>query len=292
MIALQFWLSVMLIPVCSAVGLLGGPLLGFPAAGGSTGSVIGLFAGLVLSLINISAFARETPRPKEGSGGPKVEKRFPLINCLWGPLSLLAGAGIYTAVSTIAATPIFVPPLRLEPTLFPELATTLDKALAAFRIGIAIAATLALFAALIPGRRDRLTVSGVAWVPVLAATMPWFTIVLGLTHAAQVAFAATAVTLAGLACFIRANDEAAAAPTAGRISFFALEAVYVSFLSALAAVIVFEFISSRDGIGYAIVNAMQMFDTARAVSAVAVVWLAVAVLSFVVRCAQSIATRD
>jgi ABC-type nitrate/sulfonate/bicarbonate transport system permease component len=114
----------------------------------------------------------------------------------------------------------------------------------------------------------------------------------GISHFTHIAFAVPAVTLAGIPCFMRTHDEAASASAvAGRIIFFVLEAVYVSFLSGLAAVIVIEFFSGRDGVGYAIINAWQVLETARAVAAIALVWLVVAALSFVVRCTQSIATQ-
>jgi ABC-type nitrate/sulfonate/bicarbonate transport system permease component len=264
------------------------------AVWGPIGSRLGVLTGVVASFAVIAAtFSSLTAEPTKagGSGAPPIAAHFPFINCLWGPLSLVAGAAVYSAVSSIAAAPLFVPPLRLELSAFPELVTTLDKALVASWIGITIAATLAFLAALVRERRGGLTVSGIAWAPVLASTLPFFMLVFGISHLAHITFAATAVTLAGIPCFIRANDEAASTPAAGRVIFFVLEAVYVSFLSALAAVVVIEFIISRDGIGYAILNAMQLFDPAKVVDAIALVWLSVALLSFIVRCTQSIATR-
>ncbi len=285
MMHLPLWLSITLIPICS---ILASALLG------PLGSPLGFFTGMAASFALIAAtFSRpKLEMPKAGaSGPPPIAAQFPLINCLWGPLSLVAGAAIYSIVSSIAAAPLFVPPLRLELSALPELVTTLDKALVACRIGIVIAATLALLAALIRGRRGELSIPSVAWAPVLAATLPCFTLAFGISHLAHITFAAIAAALAGLPCFIRAHDEAASTPAAGRTIFFVLEAVYVSFLAALAAVIAIEFFTSRDGIGYTIVNAMALLDTARAVEAIALVWLFVAAVSLIVRCAQGIATR-
>jgi hypothetical protein len=285
MIHLQLWLSITLIPICSMLA---------SAVWGPIGNPLGFLIGVALSLAVLAATVSRLKAglPKaDASGPPPVAAHFPFVNCLWGPLSLAAGAAIYSAVSSVAAAPVFVPPLRLELSALPELVTTLDKALVASRIGIVSAATLALFAALIRGRRGELSVPSIAWAPVLASTLPFFMLVFGISHLAHITFAAIAVALAGIPCFIRAHDKAASSPAAGRIVFFVLEAVYVSFLSALAAVIVIELITSRDGIGYAIVNAMQMFDTAKTVEAIALVWLFVALLSFVVRCTQSVATR-
>jgi hypothetical protein len=285
MIQVQLWLSILLIPICSILA----------STWGSIPGRAGLGVGVALLFATISGVFRglETEPPK--SGAPRAREiaaPFPWVNCLWGPLSLVAGAAIYSAVSSIMDAPLFVPPLHPELSALPELATTFDKALDAFRIGVPIAATLALPAALVRDGRGGVAVAPIAWAPVLAATMPCFMLAFGITHFTQIVFAAAAVTLTGLAYFVRTYDEAASAPVAaGRIMFFVLEAIYASFVAGLAAVIVIEFISGRDGVGYSIVMAIQLLNTARAVAAIALVWLAVAFLSFAVRLLQSIATR-
>ena len=227
--------------------------------------------------------------PKSGHGD---RERFPLRDCLWGPLSVVAGGLLYAAVSrSLAGFPasIWAPPPELKLSQLPDLVTTVGHALLAAGIGVAVAATLAFFAAMIGIARTGRSVPGVAWVPVLAAGAPYLSLVFGFGLAAHVGFAAAAVALAGVPYFARANDEAAAAPAAvGRIVCFVLEAFYASFLVGLAAVIVMEFTGSLEGIGFVIMKASVVFDVGTTLSDIALVWLAVALLSFIVRCLQSV----
>jgi hypothetical protein len=280
---------------------------------GAMGGLSGLLLGLVVSLAALYAIsAANPPKPAaETSGKPETRDamRFPLINCIWGPLSAVAGAAAYEAVSAIASKspvavlivpppiydavasiisePLLVPPLRVDFSLFPEMAATAGKVLSAFQAGVVIAATLALFAALIRRRSAGLRVSSIAWIPVLPAAVPYLIVLFGLVRPPQIV-AVTAVTLAGLPNLIRANDESSS-PAAGRILFLVLDAVYTCLIAGLAAVIAMEVVvGGTDGVGSAIVRSMQVLETARAVAAVALVWLAVAALSFAVRCGQSI----
>jgi hypothetical protein len=281
------------------------------------GGLAGLFFGLIVSFAALYAIFISVDPPKHEAETPESRSaaRFPLSNCLWGPLSFAAGVAIYEAVSSIADRDpavawivppmlydllydllsdvlpdgLFVPPLKVDLSLLPVMRTTVDKALFAFQTGVPIAATLAFFAALIRPRRGRLRISGIAWIPVAAASAPGFIMLFGLGRPPQVWFAAMAVTLAGFLGFLRPNDELPYLPTAtGRVLFLVLEAVYAGLIASLASVIVMEVISGTDGMGYVIVQSMQTFDIARTVAAVALVWLAAALLSFVVRCAQSI----
>jgi hypothetical protein len=283
------WLSIIFFS-CSS--MLGSAWLGL------IGGLSGLFSGMILSFVALSAIFRgvNSRRPKgETSGKPEIQNatRFPLYNCIWGPLSLLFGAVIYQVISSIASNTLLVPPLQVDFSLLPEMLKTVDEVLSASQIGVMIAATMAFLTALIRNPREGLHVSGIAWIPVLIATVPCFVVTFGLGRLTDVSFAATAVILAGLPRFIRSNAELASSPVAtGRIMFFVLEAVYTSLISGLTAVIVIEFFSGRSGVGYSIMLSTQLFEIARLVAAIALVWLAVALLSFVVRCAQSIVVRS
>jgi hypothetical protein len=277
------------------------------------GGLAGLFFGLIGSFAALYAIFSSIDPPKHEAETPESRNaaRFPLSNCLWGPLSFAAGVAIYEAIFFIASRDpivasivppilydllsdvvpdgLFVPPLKVDLSLLPVMRATAGKALSAFQTGVPIAATLAFFAAMIRPRRGRLRISGIAWIPVAAASAPGFIMLFGLGRPPQVWFAAMAVTLAGFLGFLRPNDELPYLPTAtGRVLFLVLEAVYAGLIASLASVIVMEVISGTDGMGYVIVQSMQTFDIARTVAAVALVWLAAALLSFVVRCAQSI----
>jgi hypothetical protein len=288
------WLSIVSFTCCS---ILGATQLG--VMGGLAGLTFGMIVSFAaLSAILASVNSKQPTQATSGMSDSLHGTHFPLSNCVWGPLSLAAGAATYNVVGTIVRDRdpgLFVPPLRVEWLLsaFPELMTTFDKVLSASHVGLLTAATLAFFTALMRGRNEGMPVSSIAWIPVLAAMMSWMILLFGLGRLAQVSFAATAVTLAVLPSFIRANDELSRSPVAtGRIAFFVLEAVYASLIVGLASVIVMEFIahprpehpSSVEGVGQTIV---QEFYTLRGVGTIALIWLVVAVLSFVVRCAQS-----
>jgi hypothetical protein len=268
------------------------------------GGLSGLILGMIASFAALSAILGSVNSKRPAGATSAMSDipnptRFPLSNCVWGPLSLAAGAAIYNVAGAIirdSRPDLFVPALRVEWVFsaLPELMTTFDKVLSACQIGVLTAATLAFFTALVRGRSEGIGVSSIAWIPVLAAMMSWLVLLFGAGRLTQVSFAATAVTLAGLPFFIRSNDELSRSPVATcRIVFFALEAVYASVIVGLASVIVMEFIghprpeyvSSVEGVGETIV---QEFYTVRGVATIALIWLVVAVLSFVVRCAQSI----
>jgi ABC-type nitrate/sulfonate/bicarbonate transport system permease component len=300
------------------VFLAGGSAMG-SAEYGLAGGLAGLFFGLVVSFAALYSIFTSVEPPPAAETSAALESReaarFPLSNCLWGLLSFAAGAVAYTVASAIASgDPIVarivppmlydmlyaivpgglsIPPLRMDFSLLPDLLRTVDKALSAFQIGIPIAATLAFFTALVRPRRKGLRISGIGWIPVVAASMPVFIGLFGLNRSPQVGFAATAVTLAGLSGFIRPNEELASerpsSPAAtGRVLFLVLEAVYMCLVAALASVIAMEIISGTDGVGAVIAQSVQYFQPERTVAAVALVWLAAALLSFVTRCVQSI----
>jgi hypothetical protein len=82
---------------------------------GVTGGLAGLLGGTIVSAVALFAIlgseALPQPRASENRSAIRRATRFPFIDCIWGPLTLLAAAGIYTVVSVIVSKSPTVPPL-------------------------------------------------------------------------------------------------------------------------------------------------------------------------------------